>query len=85
MQSLPFLALNQQTGWLQGARHLASSNRNARPSAEVSLLVIHSAMAEALFTHQLPIDAPPYFGSAYKLNSMEKRHEFSNINAHYCA
>ena len=46
MQSLPFLALNQQTGWLQGARHLPSSNRNARPCAKISLLVIHRAIRQ---------------------------------------
>ncbi|NLU12760.1 MAG: 1,6-anhydro-N-acetylmuramyl-L-alanine amidase AmpD [Gammaproteobacteria bacterium] len=71
MQSLPLLALDSNTGWLQGARHLPSSNHNARPSAEISLLVIHNislppgqfgtGMVEALFTNQLPIDAHPYF------------------------
>lgn len=71
MQSLPLLALDSNTGWLQGARHLPSSNHNARPSPEISLLVIHNislppgqfgtGMVEALFTNQLPIDAHPYF------------------------
>ena len=71
MHALPFLALDPNTGWLQGARQIPSSNHNARPSAEISLLVIHNislppgqfgtGMVEALFTNQLPIDAHPYF------------------------
>ena len=71
MQPLPFLTLDPNTGWLQGARQIPSSNYNARPSSEISLLVIHNislppgqfgtGMVEALFTNQLPIDAHPYF------------------------
>ena len=66
-----FLVLDPNTGWLQGAQHLPSGNFNARPSSEISLLVIHNislppgqfgtGMVEALFTNQLPVDAHPYF------------------------
>ena len=71
MQASQHLILDSSTGWLQGVRHLASDNHNARPSPEISLLVIHNislppgqfgtGMVEALFTNQLPIDAHPYF------------------------
>jgi AmpD protein len=71
MQPSQFLALDPNTGWLQGAVHLLSDNYNARPSAEISLLVIHNislppgqfgtGMVEALFTNQLPVAAHPYF------------------------
>lgn len=66
-----FLVLDPNNGWLQGAQHLPSGNFNARPSSEISLLVIHNislppgqfgtGMVEALFTNQLPVDAHPYF------------------------
>ncbi len=71
MQPSQFLTLNPSTGWLNGVEHLPSENHNARPHAEISLLVIHNislppgqfgtGMVEALFTNQLPIDAHPYF------------------------
>ncbi|MDY0206275.1 MAG: 1,6-anhydro-N-acetylmuramyl-L-alanine amidase AmpD [Pseudomonas sp.] len=71
MQPSQILTLDPNTGWLQGAHHLLSENHNARPSAEISLLVIHNislppgqfetGMVEALFTNTLPIDAHPYF------------------------
>ena len=71
MQASQRLILDFSTGWLQGVRHLPSDNHNARPSPEISLLVIHNislppgqfgtGMVEALFTNQLPIDAHPYF------------------------
>ncbi len=71
MQASQRLILDSSTGWLQGVRHLPSDNHNARPNAEISLLVIHNislppgqfatGMVEALFTNQLPIDAHPYF------------------------
>jgi len=71
MQPSQLLALDPNTGWLQGAVHLLSDNYNARPSAEISLLVIHNislppgqfgtGMVEALFTNQLPVAAHPYF------------------------
>lgn len=71
MRPSQFLTLDPNTGWLQGAQHLPSDNHNARPSSEISLLVIHNislppgqfatGMVEALFTNQLPVDAHPYF------------------------
>lgn len=71
MQPSATLTLNPLTGWLEGAKHLPSDNHNARPNAEISLLVIHNislppgefgtGMVEALFTNQLPVDAHPYF------------------------
>lgn len=71
MQRSQSLTLDTSTGWLQGATHLPSDNYNARPSAEISLLVIHNislppgefgtGMVEALFTNTLPSDAHPYF------------------------
>ena len=42
MQASQHLILDSSTGWLQGVRHLASDNHNARPSPEISLLVIHN-------------------------------------------
>lgn len=67
----PIYSLDSNTGWLNGAKHIPSPNFNARPSNEVSLLVIHNislppgqfatGMVEALFTNTLPIDAHPYF------------------------
>lgn len=71
MHSLSSLTLDPETGWLDGATQLASVNHNARPTAEVSLLVIHNislppgqfgtGMVEAFFTNQLPVAAHPYF------------------------
>lgn len=71
MQLSQALTLNPITGWLNDVKHLPSENHNARPSPEISLLVIHNislppgqfgtGMVEALFTNQLPIDAHPYF------------------------
>ncbi len=71
MDALQLLTLDPETGWLHGTEHLASDNYNARPSSEISLLVIHNislppgqfgtGMVEALFTNQLPVAAHPYF------------------------
>lgn len=71
MHALQVLALDPSTGWLQGAEHLPSENYSARPTSEISLLVIHNislppgqfgtGMVEALFTNQLPVAAHPYF------------------------
>lgn len=65
------LTLDPRTGWLNGATQVPSANFNARPSPEISLLVIHNislppgefgtGMVEALFTNTLPVDAHPYF------------------------
>jgi N-acetyl-anhydromuramoyl-L-alanine amidase len=63
-----------QTGWWQGAQHLASPNFGPRPAAtDISLAVIHSISLppgvyggdaiERLFTNRLDWDAHPYFQS----------------------
>lgn len=59
-------------GWLRGARRLESDNANARPGAEISLLVIHNislppgrfggGFIERLFLNTLDCSAHPYFG-----------------------
>ena len=59
-------------GWLTGALHCRSPNRNARPpGAEVNLALIHSislppgryggGSIERLFTNRLDVTAHPYF------------------------
>ena len=63
--------LNLQTGWLRGVKHTPSENFNARPTNEISLLVIHNislppgefstGMVDALFTNTLPVDQHPFF------------------------
>ena len=88
MQATHTLTLDPLTGWLHGARHLPSDNHNARPSAEISLLVIHNislppgqfgtGMVEALFTNQLPADAHPYFAGIADLKV--SAHFFINRN-----
>lgn len=61
-----------QDGWLEGARHVASPNRDARPPAElVSLLVVHAISLppgeyggpaiEDLFNNCLDCDAHPWY------------------------
>ncbi len=77
MQLTQSLILDPLTGWLNGAKHLPSQNFNARPSTEISLLVIHNislppgqfgtGMVEALFTNQLPVAAHPYFAGIAQL------------------
>ncbi len=63
-----------QSGWWQGAQHLASPNFGLRPVAtNISLAVIHSISLppgeyggdaiERLFTNRLDWDAHPYFQS----------------------
>jgi Negative regulator of beta-lactamase expression len=60
-------------GWLVPCRHLPSPHHNARPEAEVSLLVIHGISLppgefgghwiDDLFLGRLAADAHPYFAS----------------------
>lgn len=60
-----------RSGWWQSARHVVSPNRDARPSDEVSLLLLHAISLppgefsgdaiEALFTNQLAAEAHPFF------------------------
>tara|TARA_R110002049_G_C8971028_1_gene547511 strand:+ start:95 stop:700 length:606 start_codon:yes stop_codon:yes gene_type:complete len=59
------------SGWWEGARHVVSPNCDARPSDEVSLLLLHAISLppgvfsgdaiEALFTNQLVADEHPFF------------------------
>lgn len=58
-------------GWWKGARQVVSPNRDARPSDDVSLLLLHAISLppgefggdaiEALFTNQLVVDDHPFF------------------------
>lgn len=58
-------------GWWESARKVVSPNYDARPSGEVSLLVIHAISLppgrfsgdaiEALFTNNLVVDEHPFF------------------------
>ncbi|WP_263142145.1 1,6-anhydro-N-acetylmuramyl-L-alanine amidase AmpD [Pseudomonas sp. RIT-PI-AD] len=63
--------LLDSNGWFDGIRHCPSPNFNARPSAEISLLVIHNislppgqfgtGQVQALFENRLDPTAHPYF------------------------
>jgi N-acetyl-anhydromuramoyl-L-alanine amidase len=64
-----------ETGLLQGARHIASPNCDARPEGvEADLIVVHGISLppgefggpwiERLFTNSLPADVHPYFAAA---------------------
>lgn len=67
----PSLAI--ENGWLVPCRHLPSPHHNARPAAEVSLLVLHGISLppgefgghwiDDLFLGRLEADAHPYFAS----------------------
>ncbi|MEC9482008.1 MAG: 1,6-anhydro-N-acetylmuramyl-L-alanine amidase AmpD [Halomonas sp.] len=60
-----------EAGWLAEARHVPSPNYNARPSGEISALVLHSISLppgcfggdaiERLFTNTLDTAAHPYY------------------------
>ncbi len=63
---------NQQTGWIEGIRHCASPNYDARPAgASIDLVVIHgislppeqygSKHIDQLFTNKLNSEEHPYF------------------------
>lgn len=64
--------VDPETGWLIGARHVPSPNRDARPAGcEPELLVVHAISLppgqfggpwiEHLFTNRLDPEAHPYF------------------------
>jgi AmpD protein len=66
------LWVDLETGLLQGARHIASPNCDARPEGvEADLIVVHGISLppgefggpwiERLFTNSLPADVHPYF------------------------
>ncbi len=60
-------------GWLTGCRHVVSENCDARPNAQINLLVIHNISlppnefggdgVERLFTNTLDANAHPYYQS----------------------
>lgn len=64
-------------GWLRGARVCVSPNQDARPAAEISLLVIHNISLppgrfggphiDQLFTNTLDPAAHPYFAGIHAL------------------
>lgn len=68
---------NKATGWFEGVRHCPSPNFNARPTDEVSLLVIHNislppgqfgtGQVEALFQNRLDPEAHPFFQTIAEL------------------
>jgi AmpD protein len=65
------MQIDPRTGWCASARHCPSPNFNARPSGEVSLLVIHNISlppgqfgtgeVENLFLNRLDPQGHPYF------------------------
>ncbi|MBD8491920.1 1,6-anhydro-N-acetylmuramyl-L-alanine amidase AmpD [Pseudomonas syringae] len=65
------MQLDPASGWCAGIAHCPSPNFNARPAAEISLLVIHNislppacfktGQVQAFFQNRLDIDAHPYF------------------------
>lgn len=64
-------------GWLVGAEHCPSPNHNLRPTAEISLLVIHNislppgqfgtGQVRAFFLNRLDANAHPFFHDIAKL------------------
>jgi AmpD protein len=67
------MQLDSASGWCHGIRHCPSANFNARPQAEVSLLVLHNislppgqfgtGMVQAFFQNRLPLAEHPYFAT----------------------
>jgi AmpD protein len=65
------MQLDSASGWCQGAHHCPSPNFNARPDADISLLVIHNislppaqfktGKVQAFFQNQLDVTEHPYF------------------------
>lgn len=66
------MKIDKKSGWLSGARRIASPNHDRRPAGvAIDLLVIHNislppdqfggADIEKFFTNQLDINAHPYF------------------------
>jgi N-acetyl-anhydromuramoyl-L-alanine amidase len=65
------MQLDPSTGWFQGIGHCPSPNFNARPSGEVSLLVVHNislppgqfgtGKVQAFFQNRLPLDEHPFY------------------------
>lgn len=71
------MLLDPSTGWFQGVRHCPSPNCNARPTGEVSLLVVHNislppgqfgtGRVQAFFQNRLPVDEHPFFSEIAEL------------------
>ncbi|OEC33653.1 AmpD protein [Pseudomonas cuatrocienegasensis] len=71
------MQLDSHSGWCQGVQRCPSPNCNARPDAEVSLLVIHNVslppgqfgtgQVQAFFQNQLCGEAHPYFAGIVHL------------------
>lgn len=71
------MQLDGDSGWLVGAVHCPSPNFNARPEAEVSLLVVHNislppgqfgtGQVQRFFQNQLPVHEHPYFETIAEL------------------
>lgn len=71
------MQLDPTTGWCKGIRHCPSPNFNARPSGEISLLVIHNislppgqfrtGKVVELFQNCLCADEHPYFAGIAEL------------------
>lgn len=65
------MQLDPRTGWCLGIAHCPSPNFNARPGAEISLLVIHNislppaqfktGKVQAFFQNRLDVTEHPYF------------------------
>ncbi|WP_397451384.1 1,6-anhydro-N-acetylmuramyl-L-alanine amidase AmpD [Pseudomonas sp. NA-150] len=65
------MQLDSASGWCVGAHHCPSPNFNARPEAEISLLVIHNislppaqfktGKVQAFFQNKLDVTEHPYF------------------------
>lgn len=71
------MQLDSASGWCHGIRHCPSPNFNARPQAEVSLLVIHNislppgqfgtGKVQEFFQNRLCADEHPYFATITSL------------------
>ena len=71
------MQLDSASGWCHGIRHCPSPNFNARPQAEVSLLVIHNislppgqfgtGKVQEFFQNRLCADEHPYFATIASL------------------
>jgi len=65
------MQLDPASGWCQGVRHCPSPNFNARPTGEISLLVIHNislplaqfatGKVQEFFQNRLDVTEHPYF------------------------
>lgn len=71
------MQLDSTSGWCHGIRHCPSPNFNARPQAEVSLLVLHNislppgqfgtGKVQEFFQNRLCTDEHPYFATIASL------------------